>query len=616
MRQSALPLLPVPRHVEFTSGAVRLNQRTRWNVRSNDARIAGAACSLQDRVFRHRGIEAAIVSIIEDSALDLRGDGYRIQVDSAGITLTGRTAAACFHGLQTIAQVMDDLTGEVACCSIADWPDFATRGLLFDVTRGKVPTLDTMKMLVDRLATLKINQLQLNIEHSFVFAFDPEICGADEGLTADEVRELDKYCQDRFIMLVPALANLGHMGRVLAMPRYRHLAEIETTTDWESMSWPQRLRGLTLDAANPQAWSLVERMWSDIFEAFSAPVVNICGDEPWDLGEGRNKERCARDGKADLYLGHLRRVQDNCAMHGRTTQFWGDVVRNYPHLLHQLRPEGAILHWGYDDRSDYEGTAAFVAFGLPTIVCPGTSGWKRTLNAIHLAELNIKTFAEVGKRDGAVGLVNTDWGDHGNFNMLASSWHGIALGAVLGWRADHPTGDEFDRIWSGWAFGLEGVSVGKLLRAAARLSDVCETWRILWTNAEAVAQEVLLPNFESAMEFRRAAESLATFATQQLAGLPLGHHDARMRDDWTELALAAEFTALAAEKIIVISAGQMTHVDRRKLREERGGWAERIRAASTRFTHAWVRRNKPMRLADIESAISRSAADMTSAYPD
>ena len=81
--------------------------------------------------------------------------------------------------------------------------------LLHDVTRGKVATLATLKLLVDRLSQLKANQLQLYIEYAFVFSFDEEICGADEGLTPDEVRELGAYCQERFIDLVPAVASPG-----------------------------------------------------------------------------------------------------------------------------------------------------------------------------------------------------------------------------------------------------------------------------------------------------------------------------------------------------------------------------------------------------------------------
>ena len=51
----------------------------------------------------------------------------------------------------------------------------AYRGLMLDVSRGKVPTLATLLALVDGLAAHKYNQLQLYIEHTFDFPSHPDI---------------------------------------------------------------------------------------------------------------------------------------------------------------------------------------------------------------------------------------------------------------------------------------------------------------------------------------------------------------------------------------------------------------------------------------------------------
>ena len=611
MNEPCLHILPVPKRLEVLPGTVRLSHGGDWKSISDDSRVTDAMHRLRERLPNQSGSSPVVVTAVVDQSLEIPGDSYRLSIHAKGVSLIGRTPAGCFYGLQTLEQLIDSPTGELPCCTISDWPDFATRGLLHDVTRGKVPTLATLKQMIDRLAALKVNQFQLYLEHSFVFSFDPEICSADEGLTPDEVRDLDAYCRHRFIDLVPAVANLGHMGRILAMPRYRHLAEIAPTLDWERMSWPQRLRGCTLDAANPDAWALVERMWTDILAAFSSPVVNICGDEPWDLGEGKNKERCARAGKADLYMGHLRRLQDYCSRKGRVTQFWGDVVRNYPHLLNRLRSEGTILHWGYDDRSDYAGTATFVRSGLPTVVCPGTSGWKRTLNAINLAERNIRTFSADGLRMGAVGLLNTDWGDHGHFNTLAASWHGMAFGACCAWRADHTSGVEFDRLFTRWAWDVRTTDFGKNLRAAANLSDECETWRMLWMPAATVAQDAAMPTRDRAHEARSAAQKLLTCLDDQRALAASDSRTYSIADDLCELAVAAEFTALAAEKFVLLRERANCGAGRAALRRRGCDWAQRLIAACGRYAQSWRRRNKPMRLADIESALSAAAKDMT-----
>lgn len=612
MSKPILHLLPSPKRVSVVPGTARLSQTSEWKCLCADTRVTDAMQALRAKLPGHSPASAITVTVAVDLGVALPSEGYQLTIGTSGISISSRTPAGCFYGLQTLEQLIDFATAHVPCCSITDWPDFATRGLLHDVTRGKVPTLATLKYMVDRLAALKINQFQLYIEHAFVFSFDPDICAADEGLTPDEIRELDDYCRRRFIDLVPSMANLGHMGRILTMPRYRHLAEIEPVLDWSRMSWPQRLRGCTLDAAHPQGWALVERMWTDVLAAFSSPVVNICGDEPWDLGEGKNKERCLREGKSELYLSHLRRLQEFCAGKGRVTQFWGDVVRNYPHLLDRLRPDGAILHWGYDDRSDYEGTATFVRSGLPTLVCPGTSGWKRTLNGINLAERNIQTFATAALRHGASGLLNTDWGDHGHFNALAASWHGITWGACCAWRTDHVGGADFDGPFLRRTWNIQDAGTGKLLRAAARLSDDCETWRMLWMPVQSVAQEATFPSVESAQSAQAAAEALVSELRAIMTGPLTKGFTTEAVQDLRELALAAEFTGLSAEKCVLVRGSADAGGDGATLRRRWNDWADHVRSASSRFAQEWRMRNKPMRLPDIDMALQVAVADATS----
>ena len=56
------------------------------------------------------------------------------------------------------------------CFSISDWPDIKARGVLLDMSRTKVPTMDTLLTLIDQFSTLKYNQIQLYTEHTFAFS--------------------------------------------------------------------------------------------------------------------------------------------------------------------------------------------------------------------------------------------------------------------------------------------------------------------------------------------------------------------------------------------------------------------------------------------------------------
>ncbi len=578
-------LLPVCKIAHLTGGTCRIAQGTSLNIEVGDSRVERAArkwwggCPVRSSAA---GSAKAVAIAVDRSQVEHR-DGYRLVIRPDKIQLLGGSPAGCFYGLQTLTQLTDFAKGEAPCCVIDDSPDFATRGLLHDVTRGKAPTLDTLKTIADRLAALKVNQLQLYIEHAFNFAFDPDICGVDDGLTPDEIRELDAYCRERFIDLVPAVATLGHMGRILSMPKYRHLAEIEPTKSWEDMSWPERARGFTLDIMNHDSHSLVERIWSEMLAAFSSPVVNICGDEPWDLGKGKNRDRFAAVGTGPPYIDHILRTHALCAGLGRRTQVWSDVVLKHPELFERLPKDLTVLHWGYDDKADYEGTRKFTDAGLDTMVCPGTSGWKRILNAMNLAERNIAAFSKAGRRHGATGLLNTDWGDHGHFSSLACSWHGIALGAALAWKADHPTGPDFDRRFSRTVWGTDHTEIISELRQASAIAERCETWRLFWQPLQQI-DEPTVPNIN---ELDGAAET-ALSAIRRIDSMKA--NAVLTARDLAELSLACMFTELFAEKM---NHKQPASTD----------FSNRLAAAGRSYADRWRARNKPSGLMDIVNAL-------------
>jgi len=600
-------LFPAVREFEPGGGCASVGQGFRVHLPVDEPRLARAVTRWQHDVSGRRldsslGHAASVVLAIKPGAAP-NPQGYRLTVLPEGVEVHGASAAGCFHGLQTLRQLFDFHGGRLPCCTIRDWPEFSTRGLLHDVTRGKVPTLTTLKALADRLAGWKLNQLQLYIEHAFVFRFDPQICAADDGLSAEEIRELDAYCQERFITLVPALATLGHMGRILSMPRYRHLAEMAPEMEFAAMSWPQRARGLTLDLASGEARSLIERMWTELLEAFRGPVVNICGDEPHDLGRGKNRDRFAGDGRAEAYLSYLQQLHRFSTAAGRDVQFWSDVLRMYPHVLPRVPRPATVLHWGYDLSTDFSATATFVRAGLDTFVCPGTSGWRRILNAMDLAEENISSFARAGRACGATGLLNTDWGDHGHFNAMACSWHGIALGAAAAWNADHPLAEDFDRRFGLQVLGSDDASVIQAIRAASRLAGTCETWRLLWTLPADLPADADLPSWEAC----RGAREATRRARQALSASPAG---AKATLDVEELELACRFQELLVEKLGWL---QRAHggVDATDLSHPSpAAWGKALHEALDDYATVWRRRNKPLGLDDIARTLKACAREM------
>lgn len=598
-------LLPAVKHATLTGEVAHVDRESLVKYHVADERLNRAWIRERPKLPHPKPtINSIPIRLLEDPNRINHPQGYRLTIKPTEITIAGHDSAGCFYGLQTLFQLMCDTAGRIPCGTIKDWPALQTRGLLHDITRGKVPTLDTLKSLVDRLAALKINQIQLYIEHAFTFAFDPEICTADDGITPDEVRALHEYAQEQFIDLVPAVASFGHMGRILSLPRYRHLAEIAPDVSWEQLDWPRRARGFTLNCLDPEAWRLVERIWSEILDAFPGEIVNICGDEPWDLGKGKNSKTLIGPKRGKAYLDHITKTYDFCRARGRRVQFWSDVIRTYPELLDRVPREATVLHWGYDDAADYDGTALFPQAQLSTFVCPGTSGWKRIVNSLNLAERNITRFAKTAIDIGAAGLINTDWGDHGHFQPLACSWHGIALGAQEAWNPGAIAADDFDACWSQRIWGSTDSTLANALRAATGTDHLCETWRLMWQPIEKARTDPHWPGVECAERIASAASD----SRRALSEIP--RSSVRDGIDYDELDIACRFLELFAERVLLRERSEMSDTSTGNSRGRIDEWAEKLNDATTTYAAVWNRRNKPSGLQDILAALSATRAEL------
>ena len=154
----------------------------------------------------------------------LAPQGYELRITPDVVELAAADDEGFFYGQLTLAQLAAIHEGALPAGVVRDHPDLAVRGVMVDISRDKVPTTASLHALIDRLASLKINQLQLYSEHTFAYRNHHDVHAASSPLDAEEIVALDAYCRDRHIELVPNQNCLGHMNRWLAHERYRPLA--------------------------------------------------------------------------------------------------------------------------------------------------------------------------------------------------------------------------------------------------------------------------------------------------------------------------------------------------------------------------------------------------------
>lgn len=235
--------------------------------------------------------------------------GYELTVTPQGIHIVASRPAGAFYAALTLAQMIESADHSdpqgvgLRAARVRDWPDFATRGVMLDVSRDRVPTMDTLYRLLDLLAGWKINHVQLYTEHTFAYRNHPEVWAEASPFTGEEILALDAYCRERFIELVPNQNSFGHMHRWLKHERHAALAE---TTGWFDTPRGMRRQGpFGLCPLDPGSLDLVRGLFDELLPHFRSRLFNIGGDETIDLGQGRSKEACEQLGAGrHLPVGH------------------------------------------------------------------------------------------------------------------------------------------------------------------------------------------------------------------------------------------------------------------------------------------------------------------------
>jgi len=86
----------------------------------------------------------------------------------------------------TLRQLLREYGRRLPCLRIRDWPDFPRRGVMLDISRGRVPKLETLLDLTEKLSDFKINELQLYTEHTFAYTQYKSVWQSWGALTAKE----------------------------------------------------------------------------------------------------------------------------------------------------------------------------------------------------------------------------------------------------------------------------------------------------------------------------------------------------------------------------------------------------------------------------------------------
>lgn len=358
------------------------------------------------------------LKIIPDK--EIGSEGYLLLIEKNRIFISANSPKGIFYGLQTLKQLIKGSvgSGSIPDVIIKDFPSFQFRGVMDDISRGPIPTLDFIKYQIKRLAELKVNVLSHYVEHVVKTKKHPSFAPDDGSYTIEEWKEISDFAKKYFITVVGSFQSFGHFQNILSNPEYADLGE----------------SGTLISPVKEKSYQFLKDIYDEMIPAFDAPYFNINCDETFDLGKAESKHLVDSIGYDGVYLQHVTRLNRYVKAHGLRTIIWGDIILDYPGMLNKLPKDMIIGTWNYDDQETFERfLKPFKGSGHDFFVAPGVLNSNKIFPDFHKAFGNIKKFISEGKDAGAFGVLNCVW-DDGGTALFNNDWFGVSYGAEKSWN--------------------------------------------------------------------------------------------------------------------------------------------------------------------------------------
>lgn len=377
--------------------------------------------------------QSPLADVAWESIAALPPEGYELCIEPERLLIRTSSPQGYFYGVQTLKQLLRQQPDALACMHIQDQPAFANRGVLYDISRDRVPHLSQLQQLIDLWAELKYNQLQLYMEAAFAYEGHEVVWQDRSPLTPGQLRTLDDYCQARGIELIANQNCFGHMEQWLDRPQYQHLAE--QTQGCLDPSGNLRQHSFCLNPTQPESISFVAELLDQLLPNLRSRWLNINADETFDLGQGASQAACQALGKGQVYVNFVNQLIALGQSRGKNIQLWADILLHYPELLSQLTPGCTLLNWGYEAQHPFDQECAALAKAKQRFyVVASNSTFASLCGRWRNCRDNILNAHKQALRHGACGFYLSEWGDFGHAQPYIAGLPGYLLGACAAWQ--------------------------------------------------------------------------------------------------------------------------------------------------------------------------------------
>jgi hexosaminidase len=418
-KETAISVIPEPVSITLGAGYYKLPDLISVSIpnlpelKMTSASILGKLSATGKKVSINKNSNAASIRFVLNKTTDkeIGDEGYRLFVKSTGILVTANKPAGIFYGAQTIWQLLPqeilsntrvkNVSWQVPLVEITDYPRFAWRGLMFDVSRHFFTKKD-VEDFIDQMVEYKFNLLHMHLTDdegwrieikslprlTSVGAWNVKRVGyfgtfapipKDEPrhfggfYTQDDIRDLVKYAQDRFVNILPEVDVPGHsMAAIVSYPdlsctsgsdKYQVISG-ESFMDWPG---PVARQDNTLCPANERVYTFLDTVFTEIAGLFPFPYIHVGGDECaknfWEQSDAIKqlmaKENLKTMEEVQSYF--EKRVEKIVESKGKKLIGWDEILEG------GLAPNALVMSW-----RGIKGGIAAAQMGHQVVMSPTT----------------------------------------------------------------------------------------------------------------------------------------------------------------------------------------------------------------------------------------------------
>lgn len=394
--------------------------------------------ALRRRMFALAGCDwTGEVCFKEGEELSLLMDGERLTVEAPDISAAARglfLAACALRDGKDIPELHQ--TRHIASC-----------GMMLDMSRGGVMTVEAVKGMIDAHAALGLNLMMLYTEDTYTVPEAPYLGYLRGRYTEKELREMDDYAAESGVELVPCVQTLAHLEQFLQWDVNRDIKDNDCV--------------LMIDEPKTYAWIRVAL--TALRRCFRTNRIHIGMDEAHGVGLGEYYQKHGAVNRFELLNRHLNRVVDICKELGFKPIMWSDMFyrlgsknNDYydtdavvPKSAIAQIPDVALCYWDYyhTDEQFYAGMLeGHRKMGKEVVFAGGIWTWSGILPHVRKTNATMYPALRACLKAGIGTVLATSWGDDGCETDYRLALNQLPIYSEHVWLGEDCTHAEVERM--------------------------------------------------------------------------------------------------------------------------------------------------------------------------